>query len=71
MTVSVHIVIAISTGAWSAGLFVGMFTAKFVSKKQCGVDMDKVWNRLDAIQNCMTGGKIIFELRPVREQEQK
>ena len=67
MTISVEIVITISTIAWSAGLFVGMFTSKFVGKKQCAIDMDKVWNRMDAIQDCMTGGKITFELRPVRD----
>jgi len=69
MTISIPVVIAIVTVAWSAGLFVGMFTAKFVSKKQCNVDMGKVWDRMDMIQNCMTGGKITFELRPAKEQE--
>ena len=65
-----HLLIAIAAVAWSAGLFVGMFTSKFVGKKQCTVDMDKIWNRIDALQDCMTGGKITFELRPVIERRE-
>ena len=48
--------------AWSAGIVVGLFTAKYVSKKECKETMQSVWNRIDDIQNCMTGGKITFDV---------
>ena len=78
--VPISIVITIVTLTFSAGMAVGMFTAKFVSKKQCAIDMsqikshcgseiDKVWSRMDTLQDCMTGGKILFELRPVKREE--
>ena len=48
--------------AWSVGVFIGLFTAKYVSKKECKENMKGVWDRLDDIQNCMTGGKMTFEV---------
>jgi hypothetical protein len=66
MTVPVEIVIAIVSISWSAGMFVGMLFGKFVSKKDCEANRNKIWERLDCVQDCMAGGKIVFEMRQVK-----
>ncbi len=66
---SIPIGISLITVAWSAGLFVGLFTAKFVSKKECRVEKNKLHERIDNIQNLLSGGRIYFELRQVQETE--
>lgn len=59
------LVITLCSIAWSAGLFIGMFTSRFVLKKDCLKHKAEMWGRIDAIQNCLAGGRIQFELRMV------
>ena len=60
------VVIALVSLSWSAGLFVGLFTAKFISKKDCEKNREAIWAQVDAMRNCMTGGKIMFELKQIK-----
>ena len=60
------VVIALVSLSWSAGLFVGLFTAKFISKKDCEKNREAIWAQVDAMRNCMTGGKITFELKQIK-----
>jgi hypothetical protein len=73
-SIPMSIVLTLVTISWSVGLFVGLFTARFVGKKDCElmrsstkVESDKrfdaLWERVDSIQDCLTGGKIMFEVR--------
>ena len=62
---AIPLIISIASIAFSAGLFVGLLTAKFVSKKECHNDMQEVWAQLDVIRNALIGKKIIFELKPI------
>lgn len=55
-------VIALIVIAWTAGLFVGMFTARFTSKKQCDLHRAELWKNLDALQSAMMGKPITFKL---------
>jgi hypothetical protein len=59
------LVIALVSVAWSAGLFCGMLTTKFVTKKSCDDKHKEVWGNIDAMRNCMAGGVVHFELRRV------
>ena len=70
MTVSLPIVISIASLTFSAGMFIGLFTSRFVNKKDCQQKSDAMWAQVDAIRNCMTGGKIKFELRMVPAGEE-
>lgn len=74
MNVSLSITITLVSVAWSAGMFVGLFAAKFVQKKECkvhrteietdsSIKFDAIWKRIDAIQDVLTGGKYAFEIR--------
>ena len=66
--VSLQLAVTLISLAWSIGLFVGLFTARFMSKKECKEIQCKVWERIDAIHDVMAGGKITFELRAVKEK---
>ena len=60
------LVIALVSLSWSAGMFVGLFTARFISKKECEKNREAIWAQVDAIRNCMTGGKVVFELKQIK-----
>ena len=68
--VSISVAITIASLTWSVGLFVGLFTARFVNKKDCQTMQSKLWNRIDAIQNILAGGKMTFELRPIKQDDE-
>jgi hypothetical protein len=68
MKVDIAVVIALVSVGWSAGLFVGMLFSKFVSKKECEVKCQKIWDRIDCITDGLTGGKITFELRQLKSE---
>lgn len=68
--ISISWVIALVSASWSLGVFVGMVTAKFVSKKDCQRSMNTVHTRIDNIQDVMAGGKVLFELRMVRSSKE-
>ena len=65
MTIELPVVITIASLMFSTGMFMGIFTSRFVNKKECQQKSDAMWAQVDAIRNCMTGGKIKFELRMV------
>lgn len=67
----VSIGLTIGSIAFTGGMAVGMFTAKFVSKTECKECRDKVWERIDAIQDGLAGQPIHFELRMVSPQQLK
>lgn len=60
------LVIAMISISWSAGVFVGLFTARFISKKECDKNREAIWAQVDAMRNCMTGGKVVFELKQIK-----
>lgn len=64
------VVIALVSVSWSAGLFVGLFSARFTSKKDCEKNRVAIWEQVDAMRNCMTGGKIVFELKQIKHYQQ-
>jgi len=66
---NIPLVITLCSVTWSAGLFVGMFTSRFVIKKDCTKSKAEMWSRIDQIQNALTGGKIRFELKMIPEGE--
>ena len=63
MTISLEIVIAIGSICWTTGLFVGLLTSRFVSRKDCAEAKDQLWKRVDALQDAMTGGPYTFSVR--------
>lgn len=65
--ISLPVVITLTSIAWSAGVAVGLFASKFVSKKECKSTRDQIWSRVDKIQDAMTGKPIRFELRMVEK----
>lgn len=66
---SLPILITLATTAFSGGVFVGMFTARFVQKRECEKHRDQLWERIDSMQNCMTGGRVKFELKMVTDND--
>jgi hypothetical protein len=62
MTVSIEIVISLMSVAFSGGLFVGMLTVRFITRKECEKNRETAWKRIDAIQDCMTGGRYQFQV---------
>lgn len=64
---SIPLAVTLISISWSVGLFVGLFTARFVSKKECEENQCKIWERIDAIQNVLVGGRMTFELRPMAQ----
>lgn len=69
MQIEISVVIAIASVAWSIGLFIGLLTSKFISKKQCDEHRTQLWDRVDAIQDAMTGGPYNFEVRLMPKRE--
>ena len=67
MSLPLSIVIVLLSISWSAGVFVGLLTAKFVSKRECNLKTNNIHARIDNIQDLLAGGKIHFELRQVQE----
>jgi len=63
-----YIAITIASISFSSGVVVGFFTSKFISKKDCERNRQALWEQVDAIRNCMTGGKVRYELRMVPEK---
>lgn len=64
------------TTAFIIGSFFGSFMLRFISRKECGVNQellhkrvddtrDRLHERIDAIQNVLTGGAYVFEVRLV------
>ena len=66
MVISVEVLITCVSVAWSAGLVIGMFSSKFMSKKECACNQKKLWERIDAVTDSLVGGKIAFELRQTK-----
>ena len=66
----IPIAIGISLGAivWSAGLACGLFASKFMNKIDCKNYREGIWNRIDALQDAMTGKPLHFELRIIKDE---
>ena len=69
MKIDVSIVIALVTVSLSCGMYLGMFTARFMSKKDCAVHRNDLYDKLDDIKGCLIGGEMVFELRQVKRSK--
>ena len=65
INLSLSVVLGLMSLAWSAGLFIGILTAKFVSKKDCSQKSTAIHERIDDVQHLLSGGKMIFELKQI------
>lgn len=63
MSIDPALLIAIISVTWSAGLFCGLLTARFVQKRECDKHRREVWSRLDTIQDALLGEPINFVLK--------
>ena len=61
--------ILIGMVCFDLGILAGVFLNKFTSKKECDKSRADLWAQVDAIRNCMTGGKVRFELRMIHDNE--
>jgi hypothetical protein len=65
MNIAPEILVALLSVTWTAGMFVGLFAARYMSKKECKERCDQIWQRIDSIQDGLTGQPIHFELKMV------
>lgn len=63
-----YLAVSIASVSFSGGVLVGLFTSKFVAKKECDRNRAALWDQVDAIRNCMTGGRVRFELRMIQDK---
>lgn len=68
MTIELPVVISIATSCLSAGFVGGMLTARFQSKKDCEIHRTKIDNKIEGIQNVLTGGKLRFEMKLIESE---
>ena len=70
MQIDISIVITLLSVSSTGAFALGMLTTRFVAKADCEKCKAAIWDNIDGLKEVMMGGKVSFELRMVKADNQ-
>jgi len=68
MTISLSLAISLCMVFTNVGIFLGYLTAKYKTKKECAVHRDKIYDEINSVRNCLTGGPYEFSVKLIQKE---
>ena len=67
---SLPLAMSLCTICVNIGIFIGYLTAKYKTKKECALHRDKIYDEINSVRNCLTGGPYEFTVQLVPKKNQ-